>query len=302
LVNAHDRPATKQPPFIVFATPSLYADVCFPYLQAMMETVSLLNARGINWACILSPGDPYLAKVRNSVATRALLEYPQMTKLFFLDADVGWDPAGALKLIESEHEFAAGIYPKKASPPEFPCELFLDAVENGKLIERDGWYRANAVPTGFLCLKREVLVKLAAGRGCYRDLDGKLKLEIFQMGFNASELTVVLPESDPNFADWVALGRPPIGWWWGEDYALCRQWRDLGGEIWVWPDIQFSHTGMKSWHNNFAPSVKAFAEGRVKFVDAQGPKSIPAADQLAGDAARAGAGAASVDSMRAPAP
>lgn len=236
----------EQKPFVVIGTPALYGDVCFPYLQSVIAMVCLFEKHGINWAFVLNPGDPYLAKVRNSIATRAFNEYPQFTHLFFIDADLGFDAKAALLLVQSGHDISAGIYPKKTDVPEFPCELMLDPETNGKtLIEKDGWYKANAVPTGFLCIKKHVLEKLAVGRGTYRDLDGKEKYNIFQQGFN-----------------------PPIppavhGEWWGEDYALCRQWREMGGDLWIWPDIQFTHTGRKSWSNNFGPSVQAFKEGKA---------------------------------------
>lgn len=244
-------PNDEKRPLVVIGTPSLYGDVCFPYLQSIVETVVKFNEAGIDWTMILQPGDPYLAKVRNSIATRALIEFPQMTHLFFIDADLGWNADAALRLVKSGHDVCAGIYPKKTLPPEFPCELRLDPENNNQLIERDGWCLANAVPTGFLCIKRNVLEKMAVGRGVYRDLDGKEKYNIFQQGFHPSE-----DGSD-------------IGQWWGEDYAFCRQWNEMGGEIWVWPDIGFSHTGVKAYVNNFGASVAAFREGRAITRDAK---------------------------------
>jgi len=241
-VNRISEPRPR--PFVVVGTPSLYADVCFPYLQSAIETVAAFSQHGIDWGFILSPGDPYLAKVRNNIATRFLTEYPQGTHLFFIDADLGWPAEAAVRMVQRDWDVVAGVYPKKSDPPEFPCELFLDDPKDGKLIEREGWYKANAVPTGFLCLKRHVLEQMAVGKGTYRDLDGKEKYNIFQMGYHAGD-----------------------NMWWGEDYAFCRQWREAGGELWVWPDIQFAHTGKKSWANNFAPSVRAFIDGRATIRD-----------------------------------
>jgi hypothetical protein len=31
------------------------------------------------------------------------------------------------------------------------------------------------------------------------------------------------------------------GVWWGEDYAFSRRWREMGGEIWVVPDLDITH-------------------------------------------------------------
>lgn len=250
-------PEPPKKPFVVIGTPALYGDVCMTYLQSVLMMTKLFEAAGIDWAFVLNPGDPYLAKVRNAMVTRAFTEYPQFTHLFFIDADVGFDPKAALILVKADLDVAAGIYPKKTDVPEFPCELFLESTD-GQIISSNGWCKANAVPTGFLCIKRHVLERMAVGRGVYRDLDGKEKYNIFQQGFFPPE------------------GEKTVGDWWGEDYAFCRQWREMGGEIWVWPDIDFTHTGPKTWKGNFGPSVKAFMEGKAKIRDV-GSAAEPAA-------------------------
>ena len=82
------------------------------------------------------------------------------------------------------------------------------------------------MPTGFLRIKRHVLEKMAAASTKFKSLeDGVWKdyYNIFEMG----------PGSD--------------GQWYGEDDAFCRKWADMGGLIWVDPDIQFTHRGTKKW-------------------------------------------------------
>jgi hypothetical protein len=43
---------------------------------------------------------------------------------------------------------------------------------------------------------------------------------------------------------------PEENTWYGEDTAFLRRWRDIGGEIWVEPDINFCHQGIKEYKNN----------------------------------------------------
>ena len=38
------------------------------------------------------------------------------------------------------------------------------------------------------------------------------------------------------------------GRWVGEDFAFCRLWREIGGEMWVQCNISFTHAGR---HGNF---------------------------------------------------
>jgi hypothetical protein len=90
-----------------------------------------------------------------------------------------------------------------------------------------GLFKALRVPTGFLRIKRHVLEKMAAVSHKYTQVmpDGSKATiaEIFRMGCYGSEF------------------------WWGEDFDWCNQWREMGGEIWVDPTIEFTHSGRKQW-------------------------------------------------------
>ncbi len=232
--------------FVLFATPTLTNQVCIEYLQSMLWTDWELGKRGINRAFKQLGGDPYLARVRNNLVSGALRDYPQMTDFFFIDDDVGWPPDAVLRLLDHPADVVAGIYPKKSDVPQFPCNL--RTLEDGSLIEKHGFYLAEMVPTGFLRIKRHVLEKFVEISESYMDDDGSggshEVWNIFQMGYCAEN-----------------------GKWWGEDYAFCHQWNKMGGEIWVYPDVDFSHRGGKKWVNNFGASVAAY-EDSVKQQEA----------------------------------
>ncbi len=153
----------------------------------------------------------------------------------------------------------AGIYPKKNDNIEFPCEL---EVEDNALIERDGWVKARAVPTGFLRIKREVLERMSATAHRYIDGTGggKEARNIFQMGFCADK-----------------VAETGFGEWWGEDYAWCRDYHGIQGQIWVWPNINFGHMGTKTWRANFQPYVDS---GRQKLEE---KRAADIGEKYAGD-------------------
>lgn len=230
-------------PCVVFAIPSRDHAPKLAFATSMLATNTLLNQHGIDQVWLTTGGDPYLSKVRNSLASKALANYPRMTHFFFLDDDVSFPAEAALALIRSPFDVRAGIYPKKCDPPAFPCELVIDPGTLRPIV-RDGFVRAHAVPTGFLCIAADVLRAQAETAPRYRDLDGSVCWNIFEMGFHA--------EPQPDSLD---------GQWWGEDYAWCRKHREAGGEIWVKPDIEFGHTGTKTWKGNFADSVRLTLEG-----------------------------------------
>lgn len=236
--------------FVVFATPAFDHNVTLGYLGSMLQSERQLMDRGISSGHIYIGGDPYLAKVRNLLVARALETYPQMTDFFFLDADLEWDPSAILKLLDHPAAVVAGIYPKKNDTVEFPCELEL--TDDKRLISKDGWYKARSVPTGFLRIRRHIIDQMIQGCGKYIDGTGggTLCYNVFEMGYCAD--------------DEATLGR---GAWWGEDFAWCKKLHNMGGEIWIYPDIDFGHRGGKGWRNNYSGSINAYEAGTAIVKD-----------------------------------
>lgn len=222
---------------VIFATPTLSHSVSAGYLVSAIETERLLIAKGWGVGRIVIGGDPYLAKVRNKLCARFLADHPDATDLFFLDDDVTWPAHKVIEFCERPEPVVAGVYPKKSDRLDFPVEL---VAENGALVERDGLVKANGAGAGFLRVKRAVIETLAASSRVYRDTDEDgVKREvanIFEMGAHES------------------------GEWWGEDYCFFRKCADAGFDLWIDPDIRFSHRGTKAWTANMADHLQAFRD------------------------------------------
>lgn len=248
-------------PFVVFGVPAGQHAPKMGFWESSLAAQGLLMSRGIGQAWLGAGGDPYLPKVRNNLVTKALTKYPEMTHFFFIDDDVSFPAEAVLTLIDAPHDVCAGVYPKKSDAPDFPCNLYHDP-ETMRPIEKDGWHKAQSVPTGFLCIKAHVLRKMAATAPRYRDLGGEVCWNIFESGFFA--------EPQPDGLE---------GQWWGEDPAFCRRHIADGGEIWVKADIEFGHTGTKTWRGNFADRVKITTEGTIAW-SADGRMAFFAKDQV----------------------
>jgi hypothetical protein len=232
-------------PTVVFGIPSGAHAPKMGFWESSLAAQSLLSERGINQVWLAAGGDPYLAKVRNNLVSRALTRFPDLTHFFFIDDDVSFPAQAVIDLIEAPHDVCAGVYPKKTDMPDYPCNLYHDPVTM-RPVEKDGWHKAQSVPTGFLCIKAHVLKEQAKTAPRYRDLDGSICWNIFEMGF--------CKEPQPDGLE---------GQWWGEDPAWCRKYIENGGDIWVKADIEFGHTGTKTWRGNFADRVKISAEGTI---------------------------------------
>lgn len=251
-------------PVVAFAIPTYNKMISMETYQSMMTLQWKMFIEGCPMVQIMAGGDPYLAKVRNKLATMFLKNHPAATALFFIDDDVGFvgDAAidAVMRMIRSDKDVVAGIYPKKDDNVVWPAELHADAT-TGQFVRDGDFLLAALVPTGFLLIKRHVLERMAAVSDVYKDTDqNNNEMEcynIFEMGFNKED-----------------------GKWWGEDFAFCARWRGMGGEIWVDPNIEFTHRGSKAWKGSFADAVAGY-EAKLVAMKAADTVSITEAEEAA---------------------
>ncbi len=244
-------------PHVVFMTPSIDHKVSVGFLASYVKTMVLLSQHGYDCSFQSFGGDPYLSKVRNLCVSTCLRRFPEATHLFFLDADLEWEAEAAVRLVLRDVDIIAGIYCKKNDTPEFPSSLMADK-ETGEFLEKDGLIRAVMVPTGFLCVKREVYAEMARHSKRYKDSMGKDTVcwNIYEMGF--------AEEPQPDGMD---------GQWWGEDCAWGRKATQMGYDMLVDPDIRFGHMGTKTWKHYYGDYVQAYRDGKAKVVDITLPGS-----------------------------
>lgn len=227
-------------PTVFFAVVSYGANVCREFLTCWTDTLGDFLRAGVGCHMSMVPGDPYLSKARNRAAFEFLVNHPHATHLFFLDDDVGWQPQAALRMVRHDVDVVAGVYPKKTDNGEWP--VVVDCVDELP-IERNGLWKARLAPTGFMCIRRGVLEKMAQRSGLYVDTtkvgDNTPQWNIFDMGWFTTDGE-----------------RPPqqggvMGQFWGEDYYFVRKCREAGIDVWIDPDIEFTHRGSAVWAGNY---------------------------------------------------
>ena len=207
---------------IFFATPTYKGVTDDNFLNSLEATVEACKARGWETSFNLVHGCCYVQEARNNIVHEFLKSGADV--LFFLDDDLGWDVAAALKLIEMEDDVVGGTYPLKCEPLNFPVVIFTDPNDR-PIVRGDGCIAANGLPTGFLRVKRLVIEMMIAAYPEYEyeeyDAQGELKAvkhDLFPQGVHRRR-------------------------WVGEDYAFCRLWTELRGQLWLVPDIDFVHNG-----------------------------------------------------------
>lgn len=144
-----------------------------------------------------------------------------------------------MRLLALKQPFVAGIVPFKMDEEGYPVCVKTD--ENGKPVvdPETGLLAGTMVATAFMRLKEDVFATILRK---YMD-----DLLIIERAPDGKERERYL-----NFFDCQQVGDR----WWGEDARFCRLWTDLGGEIWIDPDIEFNHTGPKTYVGNYHEFLK----------------------------------------------
>ena len=216
---------------VVIAIPTHSGDIRSECFLSILSTLRLLFKLDISYEVFVISGCPYLPIARSTLV--AMFMKTDGTDLFFIDADVGFDPIGFINILKRPEMVVAGIYPLKQSEIRFPVEV---KTKDGIPIGRDGLIEAQLLPTGFMRIKRIVFEEMEKAYP-------ELKYTSNYVHVDNSEIT----EAYDFFNMGIEDGRK----WTTEDYAFCNRWTKIGGQLWVYPDIDFSHIGANQFKGNY---------------------------------------------------
>lgn len=134
-------------------------------------------------------------------------------RLIFLDADVTFDGGDLVKMALYPFDFVGGAYRYKMEPEQYPVGWQDKPLWSNKY----GLLEVDSLAGGFLSLSRKVFedLKAAHPERSYEHF-GKSAHCWFQMLFTDGHL-------------------------YGEDSYFCKEWRDLGGKVWLNPELNLIH-------------------------------------------------------------
>jgi hypothetical protein len=161
-----------------------------------------------------------ISRARNTL-TAKFLDMQDATHLFFVDADIGWEPWHLLVLLNRDVDVIAGLYPMKTMPIKWVVNGF-DGAEEGP----DGLQEVSKAGTGFLLMKKHVFAKMnshPAVKPYKNDIGLDPKYDKYLKTY---------------FDTAVRQNR-----YYSEDWTFCENWRDLGGRIWADKRVLLRHSG-----------------------------------------------------------
>jgi hypothetical protein len=194
-------------------------------------------------------------RARNLAVAR-FYQKTQATHFLFIDADIHFDPESVVRLIKSDHDIAVAAYPKKTvmwdnvetyvksgetgrDPARVASSLVLNfryrqtQIKNGFAEVLDG-------PTGFMLIKRDVFTKM------------------FE---KYPELKCVNDHQNKDLDEYIAVFDcmidPDTKRYLSEDYAFCRRWQQMGGQIFADCMTVLGHVGNIRFQGKLEDRLKA---------------------------------------------
>jgi hypothetical protein len=175
---------------------------------------------GIDWTLETMVNESLISRARNTL-TAKFLDMPEATHLFFVDADIGWEPWHLLVLLNRDKDVIAGLYPMKTMPIKWVVNGF-EGAETGP----DGLQEVSKAGTGFLLMKKHVFEKL--------NKHPAVKQYKNDIGLD--------PKYDQHLKTYFDTAVRQNRYY-SEDWTFCENWRDLGGKIYVDKRVLLRHSG-----------------------------------------------------------
>jgi len=265
---------------IFIATPCYGGQIGEPYFRSMMRFAILCNKYNIKYTISTLANESLVTRGRNTL-TSFFMENKDATHLFFIDADIEFNPEDILRMVAYNKPVIVGAYPKKAiNWTSIINAARAEDLETAETIEghssnyvvnfdfikdaegkntpqvqiQDNLVKLKDAGTGFMCIEKSVIQSMFDKHPEYKyvnDINVDQKFEPFMYALFD---TMIDPESRRYLS---------------EDYMFCRTWQNMGGDVWLDPRTALSHVG----HYTFRGNIRKLFTGENKYHREQEVKS-----------------------------
>ena len=230
-------------PHIVIATPCFGGVVTHNYMMSVLRLTQWAGTAAITTNVLMLGGDSLISRAR-SVLVAHFLATAGATHLLFIDSDIAFDVESLQRMLDVDRDFVAGLYPLKTVDwktlplhavkgeplPQAGLSYVGQPCTGSELRVEDGFVTGVYAGTGFQLIKRSVFERMIRAYP-------ETKFRAVHAATNQQA-----PE-DHLYALFDCIIDPDSGAYLSEDYAFCRRWRALGGEIFLDLQSRLTHTG-----------------------------------------------------------
>jgi len=209
------------------------------YTISILKLSKFLNEKGIEFVIDFNGNESLIPRARNTSLGKFM--QTDFTHLFFIDADIQFEPDAVLDLLQADKDVVCCAYPKnevnfkrfihsiqqESSSSETLESRGLDYAynaaydESGNVIKAGEFIKVNHASTGFMMIKRDIIEQL------YKKHD-ELIISNTRTDYTICGLFCCMIR-DKNYLS--------------EDYSFCQRVYDIGGEVWINISHNLSHIG-----------------------------------------------------------
>jgi hypothetical protein len=244
-------------PYLYLAVPCYGGNLNLFFVRSMLALQEACREKGIGLHIDLMGGDALITRARSRLAAQ-FLAHGEATHLLFIDADIGFVPQNVFRLLEAQKEVIAAVCPLKsidwektrAAVQRGVADLqaasigyvvrFLPTADKSVQVE-NGFAKVAYGGTGFLMIERAAMQRIC-------DAHPELRAKMGDMGDTLAREAVMVFDT---------MVEPETGQYLSEDYAFCRRWRDLGGEIWADFEARLTHVGHAAYTGSLMEALIA---------------------------------------------
>jgi hypothetical protein len=228
---------------LVIATPCFGGQISVLYAGSIFKLqMQLRNYKDVTLKLLFKDGDALITRARASLISQ-FLDDPAATHLLFVDADIGFEPEQVLRLLQCGAEMCAAVYPIKRidwprvkstieaarpNPAAAALKYVFELDDADAVTARGGFIKVRYAGTGFLMIRRAALERMCA--------------HYPQLRYQRDHSLDAAAPSANRFALFECMIGED-GTYLSEDFAFCKRWTDMGGEIWADLASKLVHVG-----------------------------------------------------------
>ena len=251
---------------IMVATPMYGGNGNTMYISSMLQLQDHCHKRGIEFQHCFMMNESLIDRGRNGLVSE-FLTVGTADFLLFVDADIQFRPEDVLAMMSFDKELICAPYPKKHISWDVIIAAIKAGIEDIPTLERlvgeyvfttldergpvDKIVKVAEAGTGLMLIKREVFAKMRAA---------------FPENAYISDASRDIGKEKQMFAYF----RTGIfdGRYLSEDYYFCHKWREMGGDVWLFPWAMTTHFGTYG----FQGSVGTWIDSMNKIMESRSEK------------------------------
>jgi glycosyltransferase involved in cell wall biosynthesis len=254
-------------PRILIGTPCYGGNMNVNYFHSIRKLLPALEKKGIEFHIKTLSQESLITRARNTIVAE-FLGRKDFTHLLFIDADMGFEPGGVLRLLARGEPLVCGACPmkgydwekvlaaaKKADSADalkraslkFAINLTDEDRPRGaratKLAVEDGFVKVSKAGSAMMLIERQVFERM---KKAYPELKYRNDITGYENQYS----------KDNFWSFFETMVHPKSRRYLSEDYAFCHRWTSgCGGEIWLDVQSRISHYGSVAYSGSFLEGV-----------------------------------------------